>query len=146
MKSRVKFNLDDSKKINELLNGYKFGYTMFIRLSVVKMVIDGFTRGEAAEKFHVHRKTAENWVKLYNENGISGLEPDYSNCGLNCKLSDEQLIELKDVVLNSSNKYTINDVRIFIKDKYDVQYTYKQVWFILRKKLGLNLKNKKVIA
>ncbi|GAA5818484.1 MAG: Pseudogene of conserved hypothetical protein [Methanobrevibacter sp. CfCl-M3] len=34
--------------------------------------------------------------------------------------------------------YTIDDVRKLIKDKYGIEYSYKQVWFITIKKLGLN--------
>ena len=62
------------------------------------------SRGEAAGMVSVHRNTAENWVKSYNEDGLDGLEPNYSNCGLNCKLSDQQLMELKNSILKNPEK------------------------------------------
>ena len=131
-------NLDEIKKIDNELNKYKQSYKMFIRLSVVKMVKQGYTRGEAADAFNVHRKSAENWVKIYNEEGIGGLEPDYSKCGVSSKLSDEQMEELKKIVTDPEKDYDVKSVRELIKDKYGVKYTRKQVWFILRKKFGLN--------
>ena len=131
-------NLDEIKKIDNELNKYKQSYKMFIRLSVVKMVKQGYTRGEAADAFNVHRKSAENWVKIYNEEGIGGLEPDYSKCGVSSKLSDEQMEELKKIVTDPEKDYDVKSVRKLIKDKYGVKYTRKQVWFILRKKFGLN--------
>ena len=145
MNSVVEYNLDDIKEINRLLKEYRHDYMMYIRISIIKMVLEGFTRGEAADKFNVHRKSAENWFKIYNKEGISGLESDYSNCGSKSKLSDKQLKELRNLVINSDNEYDVNGVKILIKEKFNVDYSYKQVWFILRNKLGLNIKNKKIV-
>ena len=133
-----KLNSDEIKELDNELNKYKPYYKMFIRLSVVKMVKQGYTRGEAAEAFNVHRKSAEKWVKLYNDDGISGLEPDYSRCGVDSKLSDEQLEELKKIVTNPEKDYDVKTVKKLIEDKYGVKYSRKQIWYILRKKFGLN--------
>ena len=131
---------DEIREIDSRLKSYKHDYTMYLRLSVIKLVKQGYTRGEAAEKVHVHRKTAENWVKLYNEYGLEGLEPDYSNCGVNCRLSDDQLEELKMIVTDPDAEFDTQGVRKLIEEKYDVKYSYKQTWFILTKKLGIKLK------
>ena len=133
------YDLDEIKEIDRRLKNYKHDYTMYLRLSVIKLVKQGCTRGEAAEKFNVHRKTAENWVKLYNEYGLEGLEPDYSNCGLHCRLSDDQLEELKIIVTNPNANFDTQGVRKLIEEKYNVKYSYKQTWFILNKKLGIKL-------
>ena len=90
MKNSNKNNLKEIKEIEKELNKYRPHYKMFIRLSVVKLVKEGMSRGEAADTFNVHRKSAENWVKIYDKKGLSGLIPDYSNCGVESKLSDEQ--------------------------------------------------------
>jgi transposase len=124
--------------INNELNKYKHHYKMFVRLSVVKMVLQGATRGEAAEAFNVHRKSAENWVKIYNEKGISGLEPDYSKCGADSKLSNEQLEELKNILINSKKDYNVSSVNKLIEEKFGIKYSYKQTWVIVNKKLELN--------
>ena len=132
-----KSNFDEIKELDKELNKYKHHYKMFIRLNVVKMVKQGYTRGEAADTFNVHRKSAEKWVKIYNENGISGLEPDYSNCGADSKLTDEQWEELKEIVTNPEEDYDVRRVKNLIEKKYGVKYSRKQIWFILRKKFQL---------
>ena len=137
--------LDELKEIDELLKEYKPYYTMYRKLLVVKNVKEGMGRGEAAEVVNVHRKTAENWVKSYNKNGLDGLESNYSNCGLNCKLSDEQLSELKNLVVKEPGKYTVEDIRILIIKKYNIRYSKKQTWFILRRKLGLSYDGNKLV-
>ena len=43
------------------------------------MVKNGDTIKKASEIMGVSRKTGERWVKEYNEKGIDGLMPDYSN-------------------------------------------------------------------
>ena len=140
-----KNDLKEIKEIEKELNKYKAQYKMYIRLSVVKLVKEGMSRGEAADVFNVHRKSAENWVKLYDKNGLAGLIPDYSNCGVNSKLTDKQLDQLKEILLNSKKDYDINMTRALIKEEFNVQYTYKQTWVIIREKLGLNYENNKVI-
>ena len=109
--------LDELKEINKLLNEYKPYYNMYRRLLVVKNVKEGMSRGEAAKVVNVHMKTAENWVKLYDKNGLNGLEPNYSNCGSNCRLSDQQLLELKNLILKSPGKYDVKTVRKLIIKK-----------------------------
>ena len=85
MKSNSIDDLNDLKEIDRLLDEYKPFYNMYRRLLVIKNVKDGMSRGDAAKVVNVHRKTAENWVKLYNKKGLGGLWPDYSNCGLDCR-------------------------------------------------------------
>lgn len=145
MTNSNKNDLKEIKEIEKELNKYKAQYKMYIRLSVVKLVKEGMSRGEAADVFNVHRKSAENWVKLYDKNGLAGLIPDYSNCGVNSKLTDKQLDQLKEILLNSKKDYDINMTRALIKEEFNVQYTYKQTWVIIREKLGLNYENNKVI-
>lgn len=145
MISSNKHDLKEIKEIEKELNIYKPHYKMYIRLSVVKMVKEGMSRGESADTFNVHRKSAENWVKIYNEKGLSGLIPDYSNCGVNSKLTDEQLNELKYMILNSEKNYNVNMTRNLIKEKFNVTYTYKQTWIIIKEKLGFNYENNKII-
>ena len=141
MKNSNKNNLKEIKEIEKELNKYRPQYKMFIRLSVVKLVKEGMSRGEAADTFNVHRKSAENWVKIYDKKGLSGLIPDYSNCGVESKLSDEQLEELKNIILDPQKDYDINMVRELIREKYNVNYSYKQTWITVRQKLSLNYDN-----
>lgn len=137
---------EELKEINKRLKIYKPYYNMYKKLLVIKSVKEGMTRGDAADLVNVHRKTAENWVKLYNMNGLDGLEPNYSNCGQTCRLTDDQLTEIKNIILESPEQYDVESIKKLIKEQYNVEYSHKQTWQILTKKLNLIIKSKKLIS
>ena len=70
--------------------------------------------------------------------GLEGLYLNYHNCGRKSKLTDEQLAELKEIIISNDEPYNIDDVQILIKERYDVDHDYKTVWTTVRKKLDLN--------
>ena len=137
---KVNDNLDN-EEINELenyLKEYKKCYDIYIRILAVRMVKLGETRTLVAEYVHKDRKTVGRWVNAYDEEGIDGLIPDYSNCGSKCRLTNEQLLDLYETLTNPNESYSIEDARKLIEERYGVVYTYKQAWEIVRKKLGLS--------
>ena len=115
-----------------------------MRLLAVRMVKLGETRTMVGEFTHKDRKTIGNWVKAYDEYGIEGLIPDYSNCGTKSKLTNNQLIELKIILSDPDKHYTIIGAKELIEERFGVSHSYKQVWeitrkkLVTRKKLGLN--------
>lgn len=145
MNTKDNTDIMELKKIDALLKKYKPYYKMYQKLFVIKKVKEGMTRGEAAEAINVHVKTAENWVKAYNKNGLDSLETNYSNSGLRCKLSDEQLKDLKKTLKDSEIDYDTKMVKKLIKERYDVDYSRKQTWYILKHKLGFKYKGNKLI-
>ena len=102
------------------------------------MVKSGETRKQTAEYIGVHRNTVGNWVKNYDKMGIDGLKSDYSRCGAESRLTDEQLKQLFEKLTDPNNHYGLRDARNIIKEDFGVEYTPKQVWVITRVKLGLN--------
>jgi len=124
-------------EIDELISGYKVTLHLYKRLSFIKSLIQGSTVKEAAESVEVDRRTGYNWLKRYNEGGLDGLIPNFGG-GRVAKLSDEQFLELYVILSDKNSNYTIEDVRKLIYEKYGVEYSYKQVWEITRKKLKLN--------
>ena len=102
------------------------------------MVKKGDTIKKASKIMNVSRKTGERWVREYNEKGIDGLMPNYSNCGLESELDDEKLKILYEAITNSDKRLTIEDVREMIYTLFKIEFSYNHVWFITRKKLGLN--------
>lgn len=145
MNTKDNTDIMELKEIDALLKKYKPYYKMYQKLFVIKKVKEGMTRGEAAEAINVHVKTAENWVKAYNKNGLDSLETNYSNSGLRCKLSDEQLKDLKKTLKDSEIDYDTKMVKKLIKERYDVDYSRKQIWYILKHKLGFKYKGNKLI-
>ena len=111
---------------------------MYVRILAVKMVKLGESRINVANFLNVNRQTVGRWVRIYDESGFEGLKPDYSNCGSKCRLTDEQIAEIQKIVTNPKEHYDIKRTRKLIRDKYGIDYSYKQVWIITRKKLNLN--------
>lgn len=138
MSEKDKTNEKAVEDLTNHLNEYKHYYKIYNRILAVRMVKLGETRTKAGEYVHVDRQTVGFWVKAYDNEGIDGLIPNYSNCGVKCRLTDEQLDELYEIITNPNSKYTIKQIRRLIKEKYGVKYTYKQVWVITREKFGLN--------
>ena len=129
-------SLTMNEDIENYLNEHKKSFDLYIRVLAVQMVKSGKTRKDVGEYLHRDRKTVGRWVSDYDKNGIDGLIPDYSNCGVECRLTDEQLADLKEKLRNPDVNYTIEDARKLIKNEYGVDYSYKQTWEIVLKKLG----------
>lgn len=138
MKTLDKLEEDEIKLLEKYLNEYKESYKIYIRILAVRMVKMGQTRTSVGEYLRKDRKTVGNWVKAYDKQGINGLIPDYSKCGAKSKLTDEQLTELKNTLTNPNENYTLKDAKKLIESKFGVTYSDKQVWEIVKKKLGLN--------
>ena len=145
MENLDKLEKDEIKMLENYLKEYRREHNIYMRILAVRMVKLGQTRTDVGKYIHKDRKTVGNWVKAYNEQGIDGLIPDYSKCGVKSKLSDEQLLELKNTIIDSNESYNIKDVKKLIELEFEVTYSYKQVWEIVRKKLGLNYRKPFII-
>ena len=145
MENLDKLEKDEIKMLENYLKEYRWEHNIYMRILAVRMVKLGQTRTDVGKYIHKDRKTVGNWVKAYNEQGIDGLIPDYSKCGVKSKLSDEQLLELKNTIIDSNESYNIKDVKKLIELEFEVTYSYKQVWEIVRKKLGLNYRKPFII-
>ena len=131
-------NQQEIKDLKKELKKYKKEQDLYRRILAVLMVKSGETRKKTAEYIDVHRNTVGTWVKNYDKIGIEGLKSDYSRCGAESRLTNEQLKELFEILIDPNEQYTLRDARNIIKEKYDIEYTPKQVWVITRVKLGLN--------
>jgi len=138
MSKEERSNEDEIKELTKQLKEYKHHFKMYIRILAVRMVKLGESRIKVGEYLHVNRQTVGKWVKIYDKEGIEGLVPDYSNCGSKSRLNDNQLEELYEILSNPNSHYTIKGTKKLIKEKYEVDYSLKQVWVITRLKFGLN--------
>jgi transposase len=123
--------------IDELISDCNIYVRLYKRLLVIKMLKKGFNIDDAAEFINVTPRTVYNWLKNYNEKGLDGLIPNFGG-GRPAYLTNEELSELNIILSDENANYTIEQVRKIIRDKFGVEYSYKQTWFITRKKLGLN--------
>lgn len=103
---------------------------MLKRLYFVRYRYEGKSVEEAADLVGITKNNAYIWQERWNESGYEGLTPRFAG-GKPSKLSDAQKEELKEELRHGS--HTTEDVRKLIRDRFDVEYTPKQVRVILRK-------------
>ena len=123
--------------IDELISECKVTQRLYQRLIFLKAIKQGFNIIEASSLVSVARQTGSIWLKRYNDNGLEGLMPKFGG-GRPPYLSDQQKKELRDIITAEDANYSITEVRKIIHDKFEVDYTYKQTWVIVRKKFGLS--------
>jgi len=136
-KIKIKNHLS-ANEAEDLLNEFKIYCTLYKRLLFINLLMKGETVKFASTTSGIRRETGSKWLKQYNEEGLDGLMPNYRNCGRHSLLTGEQKEELKRILSDSKKNYTIKDVHKIIKDKFEIDYSIKQVWVITKEELGLN--------
>ena len=106
------------------------------RLYFVKYRYSGDSVEEASKKVGVTKMMGYEWQNRWNKEGYEGLIPRYAG-GRPSKLSNKQNKELKEI-LKQRDDWTTKEVKKLILDKYNINYTLKQIRIILRK-FGLKL-------
>jgi len=101
------------------------------RLYFIRHRYAGDSVEEAAKRVGITKNSGYIWQRRWNKEGYVGLIPRYSG-GRPSKLSDAQKEELKHL-LENRNDWTSEEVRELIWERFDVQYTPKQIRVILRK-------------
>lgn len=104
------------------------------RLLAILHIYDGKTIKDAAKAVGRCEKSIKNWLKRWNEKGYEGLKPHFTG-GPKPKLSysewDKIIREIEGKAM------TLKDVVVYVKTTRGVEYAYKTVWEILRKKKGV---------
>jgi len=80
------------------------------RLLAIALVLEGYSRTEAAELSGMDRQTLRDWVHRYNDEGIDGLK-SRSAPGRAPVLTEEKLAELKALVIQGPDPMTHQVVR-----------------------------------
>jgi transposase len=133
MKSESKINKDHmsvedlTKEIHELERDAK----MLERLNLVRMVYKTNDIAKSCELLDIPSRTGYGWVEKWNKNGIVGLRHK-KGAGRPPFLSKKQLHELDEWMIDKDYLVT-NDVYLYIKDEYGVDYSTKQVQRIIKK-------------
>ena len=71
------------------------------------------------------------WVHRWNKEGLNGLIPKFTG-GPKPKITKDNWDKIINDIENKA--MDINDVRIYVKKEYGVEYAYNGVWAILREK------------
>ena len=101
------------------------------RLHFIQQLYEGHSVQEACEILKMPRRTGYNWLKKWNEGGLEGLN-HAKGAGRPSFITDDQLKEV-DEFIRSNDSLGTKDVYYFIKDKFGVDYSLKQVRRIINK-------------
>ena len=102
------------------------------RILAIKMVYGGRKVTEVAKDLSLSYKTVYNWLDKWNEGGVEGLIPQKRGKPREAYLKDE---EWDEVIKEIQDKgYNLEQVRQYIQETREVNYSYKGVWMVLRKK------------
>lgn len=123
--------------LNSIIKDSKIQNKICRRAIFVKMLLQGSTIKDASKAVGVNRQTGAEWLKRYNEEGYDGLIPKFAG-GKPGKLSENQKNELKNILIDENTNYTITEVVKLIKELYDIEFSYKRVWTLVRVEFGLN--------
>jgi transposase len=101
-----------------------------LRITAVRLVMEGYTGKEVANLCNVHRQSVATYVKKFNAGGIDALLERKYGPGRPCFLTTEQQNELKHVILTSSpsdhglgcaTSWTTPIIREYVRNTYDVK-------------------------
>jgi transposase len=109
------------------------------RLLGIALLLDGWSRGEAARASGMDRQTLCDWVHRYNLRGVVGLATG-SRSGRPPALSEAQMAELKDIVVQGPDpekdgvvRWRCVDLRVKIAAHFSVTFHKRSVARLLRK-------------
>ncbi len=80
------------------------------RLLALALVLDGYSRTEAAALNGMDRQTLRDWVHRYNDSGVEGLK-SLRSPGRAPALSEQQMAELRELVIRGPDPATDKVVR-----------------------------------
>ncbi len=102
------------------------------RLLAILLLYDGKNISEVAGIIRRSERTIKEWLKRWNERGYEGILPETSKRRRKPKISSEEWDKiLKEI---EGKGMTIKEVTVYVKTTRGVEYAYKTVWTILRKK------------
>lgn len=109
------------------------------RLLGIALLLDGWSRGEAATASGMDRQTLCDWVHRYNAADVAGLATA-TRCGRPPALSDVQTAELKQLVIDGPDpekdgvvRWRCVDLRAKIAEQFSVTLHKRSVAKLLRK-------------
>jgi putative transposase len=105
------------------------------RLYFIKFRYEGDSVEKASEKVGITKRIGYIWQDRWNDTGYNGIIPRYAG-GRPSKLSQQQKNELEQL-LKQKECWTTKDVKNLILEKFNIEYTLKQIYIILRD-MGMN--------
>ena len=123
------------EEVNRKIKTVEKDVKILKRLYFIKFRYDGDSVEKAAEKVGVTKRIGYIWQHRWNDKGYEGIIPRYAG-GRPSKLSQKQKNELEQLLKQKEN-WTTKDVKNLVSEKFDVEYTIKLIYIILRD-MGMN--------
>ncbi|MBR0370798.1 MAG: transposase [Methanobrevibacter sp.] len=121
--------------LDEEIAKYVAYHRYYQRLIAIRIISEGHSIAEAARIIGKSYQTVHRWAKTCEAEGLEGLKPSFGG-GRPSKLTYDQLIEL-DKIIDERPNMSMKDVHLLVNDKFNVDYSLKQIGKIV-KKLGYN--------
>jgi len=120
----------NAEELKKLIRKKEKDVKVLNRLHFMNYLYDGCSVPEASEKLGITKQTGYIWLERWNKDGYEGLTPRFAG-GRPSKLTNQEKNQLKEI-LKERDDWTTKEVRNLIKDKFNVEYSLKQVIIILR--------------
>lgn len=124
------------EELNKRIKTLEKDVKVLQRLYFIKYRYEGSSVEESAEKIGISKPVAYIWQDRWNQEGSDGLKPKFAG-GKPSKLSDNQKEQLKEI-LKTRDDWTTEEVRELVFNKFNIEYTQKQIRVIL-KNFGMKL-------
>lgn len=108
---------------------------MRVRLMALSHIKDGDNNAQVARNLHISRRSVNDWVKRFYENGLDGLK-EKPRSGRPCALNESQLAQLSQYVRNNSIKENggrlkAETLATYITQEFKVDYSIFNVYRLL---------------
>jgi putative transposase len=109
-------------------------FEMKFKLSLLNLILQLQDVGEACKIMLIPVTTAYRWINDWNWGGKEGLTKEQGKGGGKpSKMSEEQFKELEGFLREDKEWWITKEVRMLIKEKFDIEYSEDQVVRILKK-------------
>lgn len=109
-------------------------FEMKFKLSLLNLILQLQDVGKACEIMSISSTTAYRWINFWNEDGKDGLKSEQGKGGGKpSKMSEEQFKELERILREEKEWWTTKEVRILIKERFDILFSDDQIVRFLKK-------------
>ena len=126
------------EEIDDLIKEYRTDAEVQNRLLFIRGIKCGIKSNVLAKVLNKSPQICSKWLKNYNEYGLEGITSNRSKSGVKSKLDENDLEKLKKILTQTNYYFTMEEARDIIYLLFNVKYSPKQTWVIVREKLNLN--------
>lgn len=123
------------EELNQRIKTLEKNTKILQRLYFIKYRYENESVEVASVRVGITKNEGYIWQRRWNKEGYPGIIPQYAG-GRPSKLTLNQMNELAIHLKNGSN-WTTEEVRSLVKEKFEIEYTPKQIRIIL-KKIGMH--------